>query len=198
MRSVLWRVALAVLWLGLAGCSRQDQPAFSATDITGAGFGRSLLGFTDHHGAPKTLADYRGKALLVFFGYTLCPDVCPTTLARLAEVMKQLGSDAGRVQVLFITLDPARDTPERLANYVPWFYPSFVGLHGDAATTEAAAREFKVFYARSTGSKATGYMIDHSAGVYAFDPAGNVRLYIKDSASVEAIVSDLRQLLAGK
>jgi len=133
--------------------------------------------------------------VVIFFGYTSCPDVCPTTLARFAEVMKQLGSDAGRVQVLFVTIDPERDTPEMLAAYVPWFNSSFIGLYGDKASTEAAAREFKVFFARSKGSEGMGYVIDHSAGAYVFDPAGRIRLYVKDDASVETIVSDLKRLL---
>jgi protein SCO1/2 len=109
--------------------------------------------------------------------------------------MKQLGSDAGRVQVLFVTVDPERDTPEKLAAYVPWFNSSFIGLYGDMAATEAAAREFKVFFARSKGSAGMAYVIDHSAGAYIFDTTGKIRLYVKDDASVDAIVSDMKRLL---
>ena len=112
--------------------------------------------------------------------------------------MKALGSDAQRVQVLFVTLDPERDTAQKLADYVPWFYPSFIGLRGDTEATAAAAREFKVFFARSRGSDAMTYAIDHSAGAYVLDPVGRIRLYVKDDAPVEAIVSDLKMLLAGK
>ena len=190
----MFRVFVLILCFGLAGCSERTLPAFRNTDIGGAEFGRSLA-LKNHHGKPTSLADFQGKAVVIFFGYTSCPDVCPTTLARFAEVMKQLGSDAGRVQVLFVTVDPERDTPEKLAAYVPWFNPSFIGLYGDMAATEAAAREFKVFFARSKGSAGMGYVIDHSAGAYVFDPAGKIRLYVKDDASVDAIVGDIKKLL---
>jgi protein SCO1/2 len=190
----MWRVFALILFFGLVGCSERTPPAFRNTDISGAEFGRSLT-LKDHHGKPTSLADFHGKAVVIFFGYTSCPDVCPTTLARFAEVMKQLGSDAGRVQVLFVTIDPERDTPEKLAAYVPWFNSSFIGLYGDMAATEAAAREFKVFFARSKGSEGMGYVIDHSAGAYIFDPTGRIRLYVKDDASADAIVSDLKRLL---
>lgn len=188
------RVFLLIFFFGLAGCSERTAPAFRNTEISGAEFGRSLA-LKNHHGKPTSLADFKGKAVVIFFGYTSCPDVCPTTLARFAEVMKQLGGDAGRVQVLFVTIDPERDTPEKLAAYVPWFNSSFIGIYGDKAGTEAAAREFKVFFTRSKGSEGMGYVIDHSAGAYVFDPAGRIRLYVKDDASVEAIVSDLKRLL---
>jgi len=194
----MWRVLLLSLLLGLAACSERAPSAFANTDLTGAEFGRSLPGLRDHFGKPTSLADFHGKVVLLFFGYTFCPDVCPTTLSRFAEVMKQLGPDADRVQVLFVTLDPQRDTPERLAGYVPWFYPKFIGLYGDAAATEAAAREFKVYYARSTGGDGVNYTIDHSAGTYVIDTAGKIRLYLKDSAPLDAIVSDLKRLLALK
>ena len=194
----MWRLPVLILLLALTGCGERMPAAFSTTDVSGAAFGRTLAGLRDHHGTPRTLADFQGKAVLLFFGYTSCPDVCPTTLARFAEVMKALGADAGRVQVLFVTLDPERDTPEKLAAYVPWFDPSFVGLYGDAAATDAAAKEFKVFHARVAGSDGMGYVIDHSAGAYALDPAGKLRLYIKDDAPTEAIVGDLKRLLSGK
>ena len=178
-----------------SGCGETAPPAWRTTDISGADFGRTLAGLKDHHGKPTNLADFRGKVVLLFFGYTACPDVCPGTLARFADVMKALGPDADRVQVVFVTLDPERDTPEKLAVYVPWFHPSFIGLSGDRTATEAAAREFKIFYARSTSSRAMGYLIDHSAGAYAIDPAGKIRLYIKDDASIAGIASDLKRLL---
>jgi len=194
----MWRVIILILTLVLAGCSERASTPFNDVDITGAEFGRSLVGLKDHHGQPKTLVDYQGKVVLIFFGYTFCPDICPTSMARFSEVMKQLGSEAAQVQVLFVTLDPERDTPEKLASYVTWFSPAFVGLYGDLPATEAAAREFKVYYAKSKGSEGMGYAIDHSTGSYLLDPRGRLRLYVKESAPVEAIVADIRRLLAEK
>lgn len=134
---------------------------------------------------------------MLFFGYTSCPDVCPTTLVRLAEAMAKLGDAAGRVQVLMLTVDPQRDTPERLATYMTGFNPSFVGLYGDLAATEAAAKEFKAFFSRGKDVHNHGKSdaIDHSVGAYVLDPAGKIRLYLKDDAPVEGIVSDLKQLM---
>lgn len=193
--SMLRRTFLASLvTLPLLGCGRGDALAFHNTDLSGAAFGKSLA-LTDHHGRARTLADFRGKVVVLFFGYTSCPDVCPTALAKFAEVMKALGDDAGRVQVLFVTIDPARDTQAALAQYVPWFHPSFLGLYGDAAQTAAAAREFKVFYARQETGGGLAYVMDHSAGAYVLDPAGKLRLYVKDDAPLEGIVADVRMLL---
>jgi protein SCO1/2 len=194
----MWRVLVLSLFLGLPACGDRTPTGLRNTDISGAEFGRSLVALKDHHGKAVTLADFQGKVVILFFGYTSCPDICPTTLARFAEVMKVLDRDAERVQLLFITLDPQRDTPEKLAGYVPWFYPTFIGLYGDMAATEAAAREFKVFFARSKGSEGMGYTIDHSAGAYVFDPAGKIRLYVKDDAPIDAIASDLKRLLPEK
>jgi protein SCO1/2 len=211
MRRISAVVLSLVLACLLAACTEPKPAAFRNTDISGAEFGRSLAGLRDQRGKAAALADFQGKAVLVFFGYTSCPDVCPTTLTRLAAVMKQLGSDADRVQVLLVTLDPQRDTPERLAAYVTGFYPSFIGLSGDMPATEAAAKEFKVVFARRKagensphghshdhGQVADGYVIDHSTGTYVFDPAGRIRLYVKDDASVDAIAADLKTLLAAK
>jgi protein SCO1/2 len=192
----MWRAIVLISFLCLAGCGERPASPFTNIDITGAEFGRSLLGLKDHHGQPRTLADYQGKVVLIFFGYTFCPDVCPTTLARISEVMKQLGSEADQVQVLFVTLDPERDTPDKLAAYVTWFYPGFVGLYGDEPATEAAAREFKVYYAKSKGSEGMGYAIDHSTGSYVLDSKGRLRLYLKENATVDAITADLKRLLA--
>jgi protein SCO1/2 len=192
------RRVLLLVFLLLSACGARAPAPWNNTDISGATFGNALVGLKDHHGKPTALADFHGRAVLLFFGYTACPDVCPTTLARYAGVMKALGRDAERVQVLFVTLDPERDTPDKLAAYVSWFNPTFIGLSGDLAATEAAAREFKIFFARSKSSAGMGYTIDHSAGAYAFDPAGRIRLYIKDDAPVEAIAADLGRLLAGQ
>ena len=192
----MWRIVV-LLVLGLLGCTGQTPAAFSNTDVTGSAIGQSLAGLKDSRGQERSVGEFRGKAVLVFFGYTSCPDVCPTTLARFAEVMKQLGMDAERVQVILISVDPETDTPERLGPYVTAFHPSFIGLAGDMPATEAAAREFKVFFAKAKGGHHAG-MIDHTTGAYVFDPAGRIRLYVKDDAAVEKITGDLRRLLAEK
>jgi protein SCO1/2 len=153
---------------------------------------------SDHNGQNRSLGDFRGKAIVIFFGYTSCPDICPTTLSRLAEVLKVLGPEAEKVQVLFVSLDPERDTRERLKEFVPWFHHSFLGLYGDAAQTKAVSEEFRVFSSRKEVGSQLGYVLDHSSGAYVYDPAGRLRLYVRDSASVEDIVTDVRQLLAGR
>jgi protein SCO1/2 len=195
-------VALQQVWLCLtaliliAACTPQPVE-FRNTELTGATFGRRLELPADD-GARRSLADYRGKAVVVFFGYTACPDICPTTLARYAAVWKELGSQAESAQLLFVTLDPERDSPARVAEYVRWFHPAFVGLVGSPAEVREAAGEFRVFSARQQTGGGTGYVIDHSTGAYVFDPAGRLRLYVKDGAPVADIVADLRLLLAGR
>jgi len=194
---------LALLLALLTGCNFLEQPAarFRNTDISGAGFGRDFA-LTDHTGQPRRLADYQGKVVVIFFGYTQCPDVCPTTLLNMAEVMKLLGESdpaaATKVQVLFVTLDPERDTRELLAAYVPQFNASFVGLYGDAAATAAVAGEFRVFYQKQLGSTPSTYSIDHSANSYIYDPQGRLRLYVKHAEDPATIAADIRLLLAGK
>lgn len=185
---------LALSFALLAACSPAPE-AFRNTDLTGATFGRGFT-LTDHDGRQRSLADFKGQAVVVFFGYTACPDVCPTTLARLAGVMAALGKEAARVQVLFVSLDPERDSGERLKGFVPWFHPSFIGLRGDAGKIKAVTDEFRVFGARRPVDGELGYVIDHSTGAYIYDPAGRLRLYVKDSASVDDIAADIRQLLA--
>lgn len=189
------RLFLGFAVAGLLACKRAPL-AFSNTDLTGASFGRQLT-LPDHHGQLRSLPDFGGKAIVVFFGYASCPDVCPTMLARLAEVMQVLGEDASRVQVLFVTVDPERDSAERLKEFVPWFHPTFLGLRGDAAQTRAAAEEFRVFAAKKAVGGEMGYVIDHSTGAYVFDPAGRLRLYVKDTSSVADIAADIRLLLQG-
>ena len=177
----------------IAGCT-PDGPKFQSSDVTGATFGRDF-NLIDATGKPRTLADYRGKAVVIFFGYTQCPDVCPTTLAELAEVMKKLGPDADRVQVLFVTIDPERDTRELLAQYVPAFDPRFMGLYGDAAATARTAKEFKIIYQKQPGATPGSYTMDHSAGTYIFDPQGRLRLYVSYGQGPEVFAHDLRELL---
>lgn len=183
------------LLAGLSGCDRAGKPSFKATDITGADYGRSLV-LTDHTGAPRSLADWKGKLVVLFFGFTQCPDVCPTTLATMADVMKRLGPDAARVQVLFATLDPERDTQAVLAPYVTAFDPSFIGLYGDKDATAKAAREFKVFFQRVPGRVEGTYSIDHTAASYVLDTQGRLRLYVRNAQTPEDVAADLRTLLA--
>ena len=184
-----------MLPLALLSACNQAPAGFLNTELTGATFGRRLS-LTDHHGQLRTLDDFRGKVVVLFFGYTSCPDICPGTLARLAEVMKALGAEAGKVQVLFVTLDPERDSAERLKGFAPWFNPTFLGMRGDAAQIKAVQEEFRVFSARKEVGGDLGYVLDHSSGAYVFDPAGNLRLYVKDTSSVADIVADIRQLLS--
>ncbi|SMB21314.1 Electron transport protein SCO1/SenC [Sterolibacterium denitrificans] len=193
-------VPLVLSCLLLYGCDIPPASSgFHARPIDTDNIGRDFS-LVDHHGQPRRLADYRGKIVVLFFGYTQCPDVCPTTLATMAEVMQQLGADAGKVQVLFITLDPARDTRELLAVYVPQFHPDFVGLSGDTATTAATAREFHVYYRQRPGSgdSPNHYSIDHTANSYVYDPQGRLRLLVKYGETAEHIAADIRLLLAGK
>lgn len=179
--------------LALLGCA-PGGPKFEAADITGASFGRDFA-LTDTAGKPRGLADFRGKAVVVFFGFTQCPDVCPTALATLAEAMRKLGADAERVQGVFITIDPERDNAELLSRYVPAFHPGFVGLYGDAAATERVAKEFKVVYRKAPGRTPGTYTMDHSAGMYVFDPRGRLRLYVSHGQGADALAHDLRELL---
>lgn len=181
--------------LFFSACSQ--PPNFKSNDISGVDWGKQLA-LTDHHGKPRRLADFKGKAVILFFGFTQCPDVCPTTLLSMREALTLLGDDAGRVQVLFVTLDPARDTQELLTEYVTAFHPSFIGLYGDEATTAATAKDFKVFYARQAGTTPDSYSIDHSTGSYAFDPQGRLRLLIRHGETADRIAADLKLLLAGK
>lgn len=190
------RVAAGALALGLvlalAGCD--SRPAFRNTDVTGAEFA-SDFALTGHDGKPRTLADFRGKAVVIFFGYTQCPDVCPSTMSELAGVMQQLGPDADRVQVLFVTVDPERDTQELLSHYVPAFDKRFLGLYGDAEATARTAKTFKVFYQKVPGQTPGSYTVDHTAGSYVYDPEGRLRLFVKHGTGPEPIVHDLRKLL---
>lgn len=190
-----WRalVAASAVIAVLVACTPEGAK-FRATDVTGASFGRDFA-LTDHTGTKRTLADYRGKAVVVFFGYTQCPDACPTTLGALAEAMKQLGPDAERVQVLFVTVDPERDTQALLAQYVPAFDPRFVGLLGDADATERTTKEFKIIHQKQLGKTPGSYSVDHSTGSFIFDPQGRLRLYVSYGQGPDVFAHDLRELL---
>jgi protein SCO1/2 len=186
-------LALALL---SAGCDKlASKPvAFQNTDLTGLDYAKGFS-LTDHTGKPRTLADFKGKVVVLFFGYTQCPDVCPTTMAEMAAVMKELGPAASEVQVLFVTLDPERDTQELLAAYVPAFDKRFIGLRGTPEQTAATAKEFKVFVAKVPGKEPGSYTVDHTAGSYVFDRDGRVRLFLRHGQGPAPIVHDLRQLL---
>jgi protein SCO1/2 len=183
-----WSIIICSLLL--AACD--GAPKFKSTDITGVDYGRTLA-LTDHNGRPRTLEDFRGKAVVLFFGFTHCPDVCPTTLADLSQALKQLGPDARRVQVLFVTVDPERDTPQALAKYVTAFDPRFLGLFGDAEATRRTAQEFKIYYEkRKTGDS---YSVDHSGQSYVIDPQGRLRLLVRPDRIRQDLVEDLKALL---
>jgi protein SCO1 len=178
----------------LAGCG-EKQLKFENTDLTGLDYGKGFS-LNDHTGKPVTLESYKGKVVVLFFGFTHCPDVCPTTMAEMSAVMKELGPDADKVQVLFATLDPERDTQELLAQYVPGFDPRFVGLYGTPEQTAATAKEFKVFYQKVPGKTAGSYTIDHTAGSYVFDKNGKIRLFLRHGGGPAPIVHDLKLLAA--
>ena len=193
VRRCLVALGLCLALSALVACS--PKPAtFNATDITGATFARDFR-LTDHTGQPRTLADYRGKVVLLFFGYTFCPDVCPTTMSEAAAALKLLGADADRVQVLFATLDPERDTQELLSRYVPGFDSRFVGLRGDRASTDATAKEYRLFASKVGGGG--NYTLDHTAGSYLYDPEGRVRLFAGYGIGPEKLAADMRSLLGG-
>jgi len=179
--------------LSLAACG-PSSPKFQGSDVTGSTFGRDFK-LTDHTGKVRTLADFRGKAVVIFFGYTQCPDACPTTLSELNAAMARLGPEADRVQVLFVTVDPDRDTPELLSRYVPAFNPAFLGLYGDAAATAEVAKEFKVLYQKQPGATPGSYSMDHSAGTFIFDPQGRLRVYVSYGQGPDVYAHEIRELL---
>lgn len=179
--------------LALAACTG-DKPQFRSVDITGSDFARDFA-LTDVDGQPRRLSDFKGKLVVLFFGYTQCPDVCPTTMTELAEAKKLLGADGAQVQGVFITVDPQRDTPAVLKAYVANFDPSFVALHGTDEQIAATAKEFKVYYKRVDGKVAGTYTMDHSAASFVFDAQGRVRLYTRYGSGAQALAEDLRLLL---
>ena len=184
--------------LALAGCERTAPPhRFNAIDLTGASYAQGF-DLPDFNGKPRTLADFKGKVTVVFFGYTQCPDACPTTMAELAGILKTLGPDASRVQVVFITVDPSRDTPALLKNYVTNFRPDFLALRGDEAQTRQVIRDFKVVAEKVPGKTADSYTFDHTAGTYVFDPMGRIRLFASQSLDPTLLTADIQALLAEK
>jgi len=182
--------------LSLAACSPQAQTAFKGVDLTGAEYARGFR-MKDIDGKERTLDEFKGKVVVVFFGYTQCPDVCPTTMAELAQVKKNLGADGDKVQGIFVTIDPERDTPELLKAYLGSFDKSFVALRGNDDETRAIAKEFKSFYAKAPGKEPGQYSMDHTAASYVFDPQGRIRVFEKYGLGPQALVDDIKLLLGG-
>lgn len=196
-RSLLTLAVLSAA-VPLGACDKLGSPSrpasFQAVDITGADYGQTLS-LPDTTGTQRTLADFKGKIVVVFFGFTQCPDVCPTTLTELAQVKKALGADGDKVQGVFVTVDPERDTPEILKAYVGAFDPGFVALRGTLEQTAATAKDFKVFYAKVPGKAPGSYTMDHTAGSYVFDTTGRLRLFTRQGGGAAALTSDIQQLL---
>lgn len=191
--SLLRALSGATAMAALTGCELA-RPGFNSGDITGAGWGGDFR-VPDHHGVVRTLADFRGKAVLPFFGFTQCPDVCPTALLRMQGVMRLLGQDADRVQVLFMTIDPERDLPVVLKEYVTQFDKRFLGLHASTQETAEMARRFNAFYRKIEGKTATSYTMDHSTFTYGFDVKGRLRILVPHNLEEDKLAEDVRKLL---
>lgn len=199
-RSVFSRAALALGLAaavgGLMGCG-QDKPAFRAVDITGADYAQGWA-LSDQDGQVRTLKDFAGKAVVVFFGFTQCPDVCPTALQEMAQAKQLLGADGPKLQGIFITVDPERDTPELLKAYMANFGPDFVALRPTPEQLPQVTKDFKIYYKKVEGKTPTSYTMDHSAGSFTFDPQGRIRLYNRHASGAEALAADVKILLSGK
>lgn len=196
-RSLLLATAAAALGLALSACDLNAPPksSFKGVDLTGAKYARELQ-LPDIDGRSRSLADFKGKVVVVFFGFTQCPDVCPTTMAELAQVKKALGPDGDKVQGVFVTVDPDRDTPELLKAYLGSFDPSFVALRGSAEQLKATAQEFKVYYAKVPGKTPESYTMDHTAASFLFDTEGRIRIFSRYGSGAEALTQDIQALLA--
>ena len=189
LKALLSSLSLA----GLSACS-ENKPAFAAVDITGADYARDFA-LTDHNGQPRSLKDFAGKVVVMFFGYTQCPDVCPTSMLELVEVKKLLGKQGERVQGLFVTVDPARYTPEVLKAYMENFDPSLLALYTTSEKLQALAKDYKVYYKKVEGPTPTSYSMDHSAGSYVYDPQGKLRLYTRYGSGAALLAGDIKLLL---
>jgi protein SCO1/2 len=179
---------------GLVAACSPDKPQFRAIDITGAEYARDF-NLTDHNGQPRSIKDFAGKVVVVFFGFTQCPDVCPTALAELAEVKRALGKDGDKLQGIFVTVDPERDTPEVLKGYMTNFDPTFLALRGTPEQLAAMAKDYKVYYKKVDGKTPTSYTMDHSAGSFIYDTQGRIRLYTRYGSGAQALADDIRLLL---
>ena len=174
-------------------CSEKG-PGFASIDLTGANYAKDFA-LTDHNGQPKSLKDFAGKVVVIFFGYVQCPDVCPTSMTEMAEAKKLLGKDGERLQGLFVTVDPERDTPAVLKSYMAAFDPTFLALYTTPEKTAALAKEYKIYYRKVDGPTATSYSIDHSAGNYVYDPQGKLRLYTRYGSGAQVLAADIKLLL---
>jgi protein SCO1/2 len=188
------RTALLSIAATLAAGCTQSKPSFKSVDITGADYAKDFR-LPDVDGKPRGIADFKGKAVVVFFGYTQCPDVCPTTMAEIAQAKKLLGADGDKVQGIFITVDPERDTPQLLKAYAANFSPDFVALRGTPEQVAAVAKDFKVYYKKVDGKTPGSYTLDHSAASYVYDPQGRLRLYTRYGTGPQALADDLKLLL---
>ncbi|MGK6305824.1 SCO family protein [Variovorax sp. DT-64] len=193
LRLMAWTGLAALAGTGLAACS-EKKPSFNAVDVTGADYAKGFT-LSDADGKQRTLADFKGKVVVMFFGYAQCPDVCPTTMSEMAQVKQQLGSDGDKLQVLFVTVDPERDTPPVMKAYMGAFDPSFVALIPTPEQLPALAKDYKVYYKKVEGKTPTSYSMDHSAASFVYDTEGRLRLYSRYGAGVPAMVSDLKALL---
>ena len=193
VKSMAGAVALTMT-AGLLTACTPDKPQFKSIDLTGADYAQGFS-LTDHNGQVRTLKDFAGKVVVVFFGYTQCPDVCPTTMAELAQVKQLLGPDGDKLQGIFITVDPERDTPELLKAYMGNFDASFLALRPTMAQLPEVAKDFKIYYKKVDGETPGSYSMDHSAGSYVFDDKGRIRLYTRYGSGAEALASDIRLLL---
>ena len=179
---------------GLFSACSPKSPKFQGVDLTGAEYGRDLP-LADQYGKERSIKDFAGKVVVVFFGYTQCPDVCPTSMSELAEVKRSLGADGDRLQGIFVTVDPERDTPEMLKAYMASFDPSFIALRGTPEQLVAVAKDFKIYFKRVDGQTPTSYTMDHSAGSYVYDTKGRLRVYHRYGAGVQSLAADVRALL---
>ena len=183
----------------LAACS--DKPAdgaaggFAGIDITGADYATGFA-LTDHNGQPRTLADFKGKAVVIFFGYTQCPDVCPTSMSEMAQAKQLLGADGDKLQGLFVSVDPERDTPAIMKEYMASFDPTFLALYAEPNQLPEVAKSFRIYYKKVEGKTPTSYTMDHSAGSYVYDTQGRLRLYHRYGSEAQALADDLKKLLA--
>ncbi|MDQ8023936.1 MAG: SCO family protein [Moraxellaceae bacterium] len=191
------RILLLAAVLALTACAKEDAPRFNAVDVTGSAWGPGLK-LADTTGKERTLADFKGHAVAVFFGFTQCPDVCPTGMLMLREVVQKLGPDGEKLDVVFVTLDPNRDTPELLKAYMDAFNPRFVALRGTEEQTAAIAKEFKVFYEKRGDVAGGTYTLDHTAAFFIFDPQGRARLFVRHGETPERVAQDVKLLIDGK